>query len=211
MKPTNISVGNIAALRPVLPTPHDSTAYLDLNNHMNTCITGTCAFRQRRRHATRPFRSQHASSIEHRARARWIWSTRPASSSSKVIADNEVCVYARMVARSAKMIHCRPCSLINESTGKVAFAHRVHQHAGWKPANARRFRVPPRFLTRIDACAGQRNKTNLPERTELAARCRVSGHCPPDIASPSVKRASEVFRVNNLSTNLGVWFYQGAG
>jgi acyl-CoA thioesterase FadM len=82
-----------------------------------------------------------------------------------VMADSQICIYARMVARSAKMIHYL-MFMINESTGKVA-AHFECVNALVDLQARKTAPYPAEILTRIDAM--------LAEQSRLAWAPPISG------------------------------------
>ncbi len=96
---------------------------------------------------------------------------------NEVMADSQICIYARMVARSAKMIHYL-MFMVDESTGKVA-AHFECVNALVDLQARKTTPYPAEILTRID--------TMLAEQSQLAWRRRLAARC----ASGSRKSAAD--------------------
>lgn len=116
MKPEKVSVEDIAALRPVCLRRTIPESYLDLNNHMNmrwyvALFDDAGDTLHDHLGLTREFRSASGTGTMDLEHHTWFI--------NEVMAGSQVCVYARMVARSAKMIHYL-MFMVNESTGKVA-------------------------------------------------------------------------------------------
>src|SRR5262249_20226200 len=116
MKPERISVEQISQLQPVCLRRTVPVEYLDLNNHMNVrryvaLFDDAGDTLHDHLGLTREFRRTTGlgtMDLEHHT---WFI--------NEVMADSQICVYARMVARSAKMMQYL-MFMVNESTGKVA-------------------------------------------------------------------------------------------
>jgi len=116
MKPEKISVEQIAALRPVCLRRTVPEAYLDLNNHMNmrwyvALFDDAGDTLHDHLGLTREFRRASGTGTMDLEHHTWFI--------NEVLAGSQVCVYTRMVERSAKMIHYL-MFMVNETTGKVA-------------------------------------------------------------------------------------------
>jgi len=102
MKAEKISVEDIADLRPLCLRRTIPTSYLDLNNHMNmrwyvALFDDAGDTLHDQLGLTREFRRATGfgtMDLEHHT---WFI--------NEVMADSQIAIYARMVARSAKMIH----------------------------------------------------------------------------------------------------------
>jgi acyl-CoA thioester hydrolase len=146
MKPPNISVEDIAALRPVCLRRTIPEAYLDLNHHMNmrwyvALFDDAGDTLHDHLGLTREFRRVSGTGTMDLEHHTWFI--------NEVMADSQICVYSRMVARSAKMIHYL-MFMVNESTGTVA-AHFECVNALVDLQTRKTTPYPAGILTRIDA------------------------------------------------------------
>lgn len=162
MKPTPISVEAISALRPMCLRRTISEEYLDLNNHMNmrwyvALFDDAGDTLHDHLQLTREFRRLSGTGTMDLEHHTWFI--------NEVMAGNQVAIYARMVARSAKMIHYL-MFMINESTGKVA-AHFECVNALVDLAARKTTPYPAEITARIDAM--------LAEQDQLAWAPPVSG------------------------------------
>ena len=153
MKPANISVDDIAALRPVCLRQTIPAAYLDLNNHMNmrwyvALFDDAGDTLHDHLGLSREFRRAHGAGTMDLEHHTWFI--------NEVMADSQICVYARMVARSAKMIHYL-MFMVNESTGKVA-AHFECVNALVDLQARKTTPYPAEILTRIDAMLAEQSQ-----------------------------------------------------
>jgi acyl-CoA thioester hydrolase len=155
MKPEKVSVEDISAMRPVCLRRTIPAAYLDENNHMNMRWYGALfddAGYTLHNHLglTPEFHRAHGSGTMDLEHHTWFL--------NEVMLDNQVCVYARMVARSAKMIHYL-MFMVNESTGKVA-AHFECVNALVDLQARKTTPYPVEILTRIDAMLVEQSQLN---------------------------------------------------
>lgn len=116
MKPERVSVEEVAALRPVCLRRTVPEEYLDLNGHMNmrwyvALFDDAGDTLHDHLGLTREFRRAHGHGTMDLEHHTWFI--------NEVMAGSQLCIYARMVARSAKMMHYL-MFMINESTGNVA-------------------------------------------------------------------------------------------
>jgi acyl-CoA thioester hydrolase len=116
MKAGRISVEQISALRPVCLRRTIPEEYLDLNNHMNmrwyvALFDDAGDTLHDHLGLTREFRAASGTGTMDLEHHTWFI--------NEVAVGSQVCIYSRMVARSAKMIHYL-MFMVNESTGKVA-------------------------------------------------------------------------------------------
>jgi len=162
MKPESIAVEDITALRPVCLRRTIPEEYLDLNQHMNmrwyvALFDDAGDTLHDHIGLTREFRRASGTGTMDLEHHTWFL--------NEVLAGSQVCVYARMVARSAKMIHYL-MFMVNESTGKVA-AHFECVNALVDLAARKTTPYPGEILTRIDAM--------LAEQSRLSWKPPVSG------------------------------------
>ena len=153
MKPEKVSVEDIAELRPVCLRRTIPAAYLDFNNHMNmrwyvALFDDAGDALHDHLGLTREFHRAHGSGTMDLEHHTWFI--------NEVMADSQICVYARMVARSAKMIHYL-MFMVNESSGKVA-AHFECVNALVDLEVRKTTPYPAEILTRIDAMLAEQNK-----------------------------------------------------
>ena len=116
MKPPSVSVEDITALRPVCLRATIPAAYLDSNGHMNmrwyvAIFDDAGDTLHEHLGLTRAFHRAQGTGTMDLEHHTWFL--------NEVMPDSQICVYVRMVARSAKMIHYL-MFMVNESTGKVA-------------------------------------------------------------------------------------------
>lgn len=116
MKPEAVTVEQISQLQPVCLRRTIPAEYLDLNNHMNmrwfvALFDDAGDTLHDHLGLTREFRRASGTGTMDLEHHTWFL--------NEVMAGSQVCIYARMVARSAKMIHYL-MFMVNESTGKVA-------------------------------------------------------------------------------------------
>lgn len=162
MKPEKISVEEITQLRPLCLRRTIPEAYLDLNNHMNmrwyvALFDDAGDTLHDHLGLTREFRSASGAGTMDLEHHTWFI--------NEVAAGSKICVYTRMVARSAKMIHYL-MFMVNESTGKVAA--RFECVNALVDLQARKTTpYPAEILTRIDAL--------LAEQSQLGWAPPVSG------------------------------------
>src|SRR5262245_45460062 len=162
MKPERVSVEEIAELRPVCLRRTVPEAYLDLNGHMNmryyvALFDDAGDTLHDHIGLTGEFRQRHGSGTMDLEHHTWFI--------NEVLAGNQICVYTRMVARSAKMIHYL-MFMVNESTGKVA-AHFECVNALVDLKARKTTPYPADILARIDAM--------LAEQSQLAWAPPISG------------------------------------
>ncbi len=153
MKPESIAVEDIAALRPVCLRRTIPQEYLDLNNHMNmrwyvALFDDAGDTLHDHIGLTREFRRASGTGTMDLEHHTWFL--------NEVLAGSQVCVYARMVARSAKMIHYL-MFMVNESTGKVA-AHFECVNALVDLSARKTTPYPVEILARIDALLTEQNR-----------------------------------------------------
>ena len=162
MKPEAISVEQISALRPVCLRRTIPAEYLDLNNHMNmrwyvALFDDASDTLHDHLGLTREFRLDSGSGTMDLEHHTWFI--------NEVKAGSQICVYTRMVARSAKMIHYL-MFMVNESSGNVA-AHFECVNALVDLQARKVTPYPAELLNRIDAM--------LAEQSELAWAPPTSG------------------------------------
>jgi acyl-CoA thioester hydrolase len=162
MKPERISVEQAAELRPVCLRRTVPAEYLDLNNHMNmrwyvALFDDASDTLHDHLGLTREFRSASGTGTMDLEHHTWFI--------NEVAAGSQICIYTRMVARSARMIHYL-MFMVNESTDNVA-AHFECVNA-LVDLQARKITAyPAEILERIDAM--------LAEQSQLAWKPPVSG------------------------------------
>lgn len=153
MKPESIEVEDIAALRTVCLRRTIPEEYLDLNNHMNmrwyvALFDDAGDTLHDHIGLTREFRRASGTGTMDLEHHTWFL--------NEVMAGSQVCIYARMVSRSAKMIHYL-MFMVNESTGKVA-AHFECVNALVDLEARKTTPYPAEILTRIDAMLTEQNR-----------------------------------------------------
>ena len=166
MKPDRISVEQISQLRPVCLRKTIPEEYRDLNNHMNmrwyvALFDDAGDTLHDHLGLTREFRRASGSGTMDLEHHTWFI--------NEVMADSQICVYARMVARSAKMIHYL-MFMVNESTGQVA----AHFECVNALVNLQARTTTPyaaEILTRIDAMLAEQNQ--LPWAPPVSGAMRV--------------------------------------
>ena len=166
MKPEKVSVETISSLRPVCLRRTIPEAYLDLNNHMNmrwyvALFDDAGDTLHDHLGLTRGFHRAHGTGTMDLEHHTWFI--------NEVMADDQICVYARMVARSAKMIHYI-MSMLNESTGKVA-AHFECVNALVDLQVRKAAPYPAEILTRIDAMLAEQKQ--LPWLPPISGAMRI--------------------------------------
>jgi acyl-CoA thioester hydrolase len=157
MKPERVSVEEIAALRPVCLRRTVPQEYLDLNGHMNmrwyvALFDDAGDTLHDELGLTREFRRVSGTGTMDLEHHTWFI--------NEVLAGNQVCIYARMVARSAKMIHYL-MFMVNESTGKVA-AHFECVNALVDLTARKTTPYPAAILARIDAMLSEQGRLSWP-------------------------------------------------
>jgi acyl-CoA thioester hydrolase len=153
MKPERISVEQISQLQPVCLCHTIPEAYLDLNNHMNmrwyvALFDDASDALHDHLGLSREFREASGTGTMDLEHHTWFI--------NEVIADSQICIYTRMVARSAKMIHYL-MFMVNESTGKVA-AHFECVNALVDMQARKITAYPTEILTRIDAMLAEQSR-----------------------------------------------------
>jgi acyl-CoA thioesterase FadM len=153
MKPVNISVDDIAALGPVCLRRTIPDEYLDFNNHMNmrwyvALFDDAGDTLHDHLGLTREFRRASGTGTMDLEHHTWFV--------NEVMAGSEICIYSRMVARSAKMIHYL-MFMVNASTGKVA-AHFECVNALVDLQARKTTPYPPEIFTRIDAMLAEQGR-----------------------------------------------------
>lgn len=166
MKPETISVEQISQLRPVCLRRTIPDEYLDLNNHMNmrwyvALFDDAGDTLHDHIGLTREFRRASGTGTMDLEHHTWFI--------SEVLAGSQVCIYARVVARSAKMFHYL-MFMVNESTGKVA-AHFECVNALVDLAARKTTAYPAEILSRIDAMLVEQNR--LPWKAPVSGAMRV--------------------------------------
>ena len=162
MKPSLISVEDISALRPLCLRRTVPREYLDLNNHMNmrwyvALFDDAGDTLHDHLGLTREFRRSTGTGTMDLEHHTWFI--------NEVMAGNQIAIYTRMVARSAKMIHYL-MFMVNESTGKVA-AHFECVNALVDLEARKTTPYPAEIVERIDAM--------LAEQSQFAWAAPVSG------------------------------------
>jgi acyl-CoA thioester hydrolase len=162
MKPEQIPGEQISLLRPVCLRRTIPTEYLDLNHHMNmrwyvALFDDAGDTLHDHLGLTREFRQASGTGTMDLEHHTWFI--------NEVMAGSQIGVYARMVARSAKMIHYL-MFMVNESTGKVA-AHFECVNALVDLRARKTAPYPAEILARIDAM--------LAEQSRLAWAPPISG------------------------------------
>jgi acyl-CoA thioester hydrolase len=162
MKPDRVSVEDISALRPVCLRRTIPETYLDANGHMNmrwyvALFDDAGDTLHDHLGLTREFRKASGSGTMDLEHHTWFL--------NEVMPDSQICVYTRMVARSAKMIHYL-MFMVNESSGKVA-AHFECVNALVDLRARKTTAYPAEIVDRIDAM--------LDEQSRLAWAPPVSG------------------------------------
>ncbi len=165
MKPERISIEDIAALRPICLRRTIPASYLDLNNHMNmrwyvALFDDAGDTLHDHLGLSREFhrgRGTGTMDLEHHT---WFI--------NEVMAGSQICVYPRLVARSAKMIHYL-MFMVNESTGKVA-AHFECVNTLVDLQARKTTPYPAEILARIDAMLAEQSQLAWPAPTSGAMR-----------------------------------------
>ena len=146
MKPENVSVVNVSVLRPVCLRRTIPTTYLDENNHVN--VRWYAALFDDAGYAlhdhlglTEEFHRAHGTGTMDLEHHTWFV--------NEMVLDSQVCVYARMVERSAKMIHYL-MFVVNETAGNVA-AHFECVNTLVDLRARKTAAYPDEILARIDA------------------------------------------------------------
>lgn len=165
MKPERISVEQVSQLRPVCLRHTIPEAYLDLNNHMNmrwyvALFDDAGDTLHDHIGLTREFRAASGTGTMDLEHHTWFI--------NEVTAGSVVCVYARMVARSAKMIHYL-MFMVNESTGKVA-AHFECVNALVDLQARKTTAYPAEILEHIDAMLAAQSQLAWPPPVSGAMR-----------------------------------------
>jgi acyl-CoA thioester hydrolase len=165
MKPENVSLEQISQLRPVCLRRTIPAEYLDSNNHMNmrwyvALFDDAGDTLHDHLGLTREFRRTSASGTMDLEHHTWFI--------NEVMAGSQICVYARMVARSAKMIHYL-MFMVNESTGKVA-AHFECVNALVDLQARKTTAYPADIQERIDAMLAEQNQLPWPPPISGAMR-----------------------------------------
>lgn len=153
MKPESISFEQIAQLWPLCLRRTIPADYLDLNNHMNmrwyvALFDDAGDTLHDHLGLTRAFRRASGAGTMDLEHHTWFI--------NEVLAGNEIGIYTRMVARSAKMIHYL-MFMVNESTGKVA-AHFECVNALVDLQARKTTPYPAEILERIDAMLAEQNQ-----------------------------------------------------
>jgi acyl-CoA thioester hydrolase len=165
MKPEAISVEQISSLQPVCLRRTIPAEYLDLNHHMNmrwyvALFDDASDTLHDHLGLTREFRRDSGSGTMDLEHHTWFI--------NEVTAGSQICIYTRMVARSAKMIHYL-MFMVNESSGNVA-AHFECVNA-LVDLQARKITpYPAEILNRIDAMLGEQNQLAWAPPTSGAMR-----------------------------------------
>ena len=153
MKPVSIPVEVIAQLRPECLRRTVTAEHLDLNDHMNirwylALFDDAGDTLHDHLGLTREFRRASGSGTMDLEHHTWFI--------NEVMAESQVSVYTRMVARSAKMIHYL-MFMVNESTGKVA-AHFECVNALVDLAARKTTPYPAEIVARIDSMLAEQNR-----------------------------------------------------
>ena len=153
MKPAKVSVEDISALRPVCLRRTIPATYLDENNHVNVrwyvALFDDAGYTLHDHLGlTQEFHRANGTGTMDLEHHTWFI--------NEVLLDSQVCVYARMVARSAKMIHYL-MFMVNESSGKVA-AHFECVNALVDLQSRRTTPYPAEILARIDAMLAEQSQ-----------------------------------------------------
>jgi acyl-CoA thioester hydrolase len=153
MKPEPISFEQISQLRPVCLRRTVPEEFLDLNGHMNmrwyvALFDDAGDTLHDHLGITREFRRRSGTGTMDLEHHTWFL--------NEVLAGSQVCIYARMVARSAKMIHYL-MFMVNETTGRVA-AHFECVNALVDLAVRKTTPCPAEILERIDATLAEQNR-----------------------------------------------------
>ena len=116
MKPASVAVEDIAELRPVCLRTTIPANYLDSNGHMNmrwyvAIFDDAGDTLHAHLGLTREFHRVHGTGTMDLEHHTWFM--------NEVMPDSKICVYVRLVERSARMIHYL-MFMVNESTNKVA-------------------------------------------------------------------------------------------
>ena len=155
MKPASVSVGDIAVLRPVCLRTTILPAHLDSNGHMNmrwyVAIFDDAGDALHAHLGLTPeFHRAHGTGTMDLEHHTWFV--------NEVMPDSKICVYTRLVARSAKMVHYM-MFMVNETTGRVA-AHFECVNALVDMHARKTTPYPSEIAERIDALLGEHNKLN---------------------------------------------------
>lgn len=166
MKPTPIPVEDLARLEPLCLRRTIPPEYRDLNDHMNmrwyvALFDDAGDTLHDHLGLTREFRRTTGTGTMDLEHHTWFL--------NEVLAGNQVCIYARMVARSAKMIHYL-MFMVNETTGKVA-AHFECVNALVDLQARKTTPYPADILARIDAVIVEQNQ--LPWSPPVSGAMRV--------------------------------------
>src|SRR5262245_25053973 len=153
MKPASISLNDITQLRPMCLRRTIPAEYLDLNNHMNmrwyvALFDDAGDTLHDHLGLTRDFRRASGTGTMDLEHHTWFI--------NEVMAGSQICVYARMVARSAKMMHYL-MFMVNESTGKVA-AHFECVNALVDLQARKTAPYPAESLARIDGMLAEQSR-----------------------------------------------------
>jgi acyl-CoA thioester hydrolase len=165
MKPAKVSFEDITQLQPLCLRRTVPASYLDLNNHMNmrwyvALFDDAGDTLHDHLGLTRAFRRASGSGTMDLEHHTWFI--------NEVMADSQIAIYARMVARSAKMIHYL-MFMVNETTGTVA-AHFECVNALVDLAARKTTPYPPEILTRIDTMLADQNRLPWPPPPSGAMR-----------------------------------------
>jgi acyl-CoA thioester hydrolase len=152
MKPERISAEQVSQLRPLCLRRTIPEEYLDLNNHMNmrwyvALFDDAGDTLHDHLGLTREFRRANGCGTMDLEHHTWFI--------NEVMAGSQICIYTRMVARSAKMIHYLMI-MVNESTGKVA-AHFECVNALVDLQARKTTAYPAGILARIDAMLAEQS------------------------------------------------------
>lgn len=162
MKPAPIPAELISQLRPLCLRRTIPADYLDSNNHMNirwylALFDDAGDTLHDHLGLSRAFHRAHGTGTMDLEHHTWFV--------SEVLPDSQIAVYARIVARSAKMVHYL-MFMVNETTGKVA--------AIFEDLNAL-VDLQARKTTSYPAEVGERIDAMLAEQSQLAWAPPVSG------------------------------------
>jgi acyl-CoA thioesterase FadM len=165
MKADRIPVEQISQLRPVCLRRTIPPEYLDSNNHMNmrwyvALFDDAGDTLHDHLGLTRELRRASGAGTMDLEHHTWFV--------NEVMAGSQICVYARMVARSAKMMHYL-MFMVNESTGKVA-AHFECVNALVNLQARKTTPYPAEILERIDALLAEQSQLPWPPPTSGAMR-----------------------------------------
>jgi acyl-CoA thioesterase FadM len=166
MKPEKISVEQISQLRPVCLRRTIPEAYLDLNKHMNmrwyvALFDDAGDTLHDHLGLTREFRRASGTGTMDLEHHTWFI--------NEVMAGSQICIYARMVTRSVKMIHYL-MFMVNESRGNVA-AHFECVNALVDLQARKTTAYPAEIFERIDSMLTEQNQ--LPWAPPISGAMRV--------------------------------------